>query len=130
MDKYRILVKGIVKLDDRYLIVSKWFDDRVAQPYQWGFLDGAIEFGEDPDKAVLRLIQEQTFLSTTMDRILYTWNFTTGDTFNIGITYLCITTLDTVLLSEELVDYQWIRKEEFEQYIDKKVLEDIERVDF
>lgn len=129
MKKYRILVKGIVKMDDRYLIVRKWFDDRVEQPYQWGFIDGVIEFGEEPDKAVLRHIQEQTFLTTTIDRILYTWTFTTGDTFNIGISYLCIATLDAVQLSEELVDYKWIKKEEFEQYIDKRILEDIERSD-
>lgn len=129
MNKYRILVKGIVKMDDRYLIVKKWFDDRVAQPYQWGFIDGTIEFGEEPDKAVLRHIHEQTFLTTTIDRILYTWTFTTGDTFNIGISYLCIATLDTVLLSEELVDYKWISKDEFEEYIDMRILEDIERSD-
>ncbi|NLP34033.1 MAG: NUDIX domain-containing protein [Clostridiales bacterium] len=129
MDKYRILVKGIVKKGDQYLIVRKWYDDRIAQPYQWGFIDGAIEFGEDPDKAVLRLIGEQTFLTTTIDRILYTWTFTTGDTFNIGISYLCITTeLDTVQLSEELVDYRWIERKDFEQYIDQKILNDIERV--
>ena len=50
MDKYRIIVKGIVKSLDKYLIVEKWFDDRIQDPYQWGFIDGAINFGESPNR--------------------------------------------------------------------------------
>jgi 8-oxo-dGTP pyrophosphatase MutT (NUDIX family) len=126
--KYRILIKGIVQYEDKYLIVKKWYDDRVAEPYQWEFIDGVLEFGEKPDNAVIRQILEQTGLSTTIDRILYTWSFTTGNTFNIGISYLCVTSLDSVILSEELVDFKWIKREEFENYLSRKVLEDVERV--
>lgn len=129
MDKYRILVKGIVKMDNKYLILSRWFDDRVGQPFQWGFVDGTIELGEDPDKAVLRLISELAGVTATVDRPLYTWTFKTGDTFNIGISYLCIVSTDAVVLSEDIVDYKWIGKREFKQYIDERVLEDVERVE-
>lgn len=127
MDKYRILVKGIVKYEDKYLAVRRWYDDRVAEPFQWDFIDGSIEFKEGPDKAVLRIIYEQTGISVTIDRLLYTWSFMTGDVFNIGITYLCLATLDSVLLSEELVDHRWIRREEFNNFINGKIMEDIER---
>lgn len=127
MDKYRILVKGIVKYEDKYLVVSRWYDDRVAEPFQWDFIDGSIEFMEGPDKAVVRHIYEQTGISVTIDKLLYTWSFMTGDVFNIGISYLCLATLDTVLLSEELVDYRWIQREEFDSLIGRKVMEDIER---
>lgn len=129
MDKYRILVKGIVQYDNRLLTVCKWFDDRVSDPYVWGFIDGAIEFGEAPDKAVLRIITEQTGLSATIDRILYTWSFMTGDVYNIGISYLCQVAMDDVILSEELVDSRWLQKEELEGNIDIKVLEDIRRAE-
>ncbi|HWT26859.1 MAG TPA: hypothetical protein VN131_02890, partial [Mobilitalea sp.] len=63
------------------------------------------------------------------DRILYTWTFTVGDEFNIGISYLCIVPMDNVILSEDLNDYKWIKRDEFEDYIDRKVLEDIERAE-
>lgn len=130
MKNYRILLKGIVRYEDKYLVVRKWYDDRVAEePYQWGFIDGAIEFGEEPDKAVLRLIFEQTGLTASIDRILYTWSFLTGDVFNVGISYLCGAAFDGVILSEELVDSLWIRKEELELYLDSKVMEDIWRVE-
>ena len=81
MNAYRILVKGIVKKDDRYLIVEKWYDDNIMDPYQWEFLDGEAEFGESPDVAVVRMIQEQTGLTAEIDRILYTWTFMVGSTF-------------------------------------------------
>jgi nucleoside triphosphatase len=126
MEKYRILVKGIVQYEDRYLVVRRWFDDRLLEPYQWGFVDGEIEFGEAPDKAVLRCIQEQTGLSATIVKMLYTWTFMTGDTFNIGISYLCRVTFDGIVLSEELTGASWITKEELEHYIDRKVLNDVE----
>lgn len=130
MDKYRILVKGVVQYEDKYLTVCKWFDDRVSEPYQWGFIDGTIEFGEEPDKAVLRIITEQTGLSATIDRILYTWSFMTGDVFNIGISYLCRVTFDEVVVSEDLMDSRWLLKEELEGSIDRKVLNDLEEAEF
>ena len=63
MNAYRILVKGIVKKDDRYLIVEKWYDDNIMDPYQWEFLDGEAEFGESPDVAVVRMIRSEEHTS-------------------------------------------------------------------
>ncbi len=127
MEKYRILVKGVVRYEDKYLVVRKWYDDRVSEPYQWEFIDGDIEFGEEPDKAVLRIIHEQTGLSASIDHILYTWTFMTGEVFNIGISYLCRVSFDEVVMSEDLMDSKWILREEMEGYLSSKVLEDIER---
>lgn len=130
MEKYRILVKGIVQYDDKYLIIEKWFDDRIMDPYQWGFIDGEIEFGESPDKGVVRLIHENTGLNVEMSRLLYTWSFMIGDVCNLGISYLCLSAEDEVILSEDLHNYKWILKEEINNYIDNKaVLEDIEKVE-
>lgn len=129
MEKYRVLVKGVVQYEDKYLVVRKWYDDRVQEPYQWEFIDGAIDFGEAPDKAVIRLIYEHTGLSAVIDRILYTWSFVMGDEFNIGISYLCRVDFDEVILSEELMESQWIMREEMGYFINGKVLEDIERAD-
>lgn len=126
MEKYKILVKGIIQHEDKYLVVRRWFDDRLLEPFQWGFIDGVIDFGEAPDKAVLRCIHEQTGLSATIEKMLYTWTFTTGDIFNIGISYLCRVTLDDIILSEELTDANWITRDEMENYIDRKIMNDIE----
>lgn len=128
-NKYRILVKGIVQRENKYLVVQKWYDDNIVAPYQWEFVDGEAEFGESPDAAVVRKIQEQTGLTSIVDRILYTWTFMIGNECNLGLAYLCLTDMDedSVILSEELHDADWIEAEEFSEYIsNKRMLEDLE----
>lgn len=128
MENYRIMVKGIVRYGDKYLLVQRWYDDRIAEPYQWEFIDGRIEYGEEPDKAVLRLIQEQTGLETLIDRIAYTWSYIVGDVHHIGISYECMAMTDEVLLSEELHDFRFVHKEEFREYIENQnLLEDVSK---
>ena len=132
MNKYRILVKGIVQRDNKYLAVEKWYDDNIMEPYQWEFIDGEAEFGESPDKAVVRTIQEQKCLITEVDRVLYTWTFMIGSECNLGLAYLCLTEQneDEVVLSEELNDAKWIDYMDFEKYIhNKRMLEDLEKAE-
>lgn len=132
MNAYRILVKGIVKRDDKYLIIEKWYDDNIMDPYQWEFLDGEAEFGESPDVAVIRMIQEQTGLTAEVDRILYTWTFMAGSVCSLGLTYLCYTDMeeDDVQLSEDLHDCRWVSADEFGEFIsNQRMLEDIEKAE-
>lgn len=130
MEKYRILVKGIVKRDDKFLLVQKWFDDNIADPYRWEFIDGEAEFGESPDEAVIRIINEQTGITAFVDRILYTWTFMLGSECSLGLSYLCLTDEDNIILSEELNDAKWIEGMEFEEYINNKsMLEDLEKAE-
>ena len=132
MNAYRILVKGIVKRDDKYLIIEKWYDDNIMDPYQWEFLDGEAEFGESPDVAVIRMIQEQTGLTAEVDRILYTWTFMVGSVCSLGLTYLCYTDMeeDDVQLSEDLHDCRWVSADEFGEFRCKqRMLEDIEKAE-
>lgn len=131
-NKYRILVKGIVQRGNKYLTVEKWYDDNIVDPYQWEFIDGEAEFGESPDAAVERIIQEQTGLTSVVDRILYTWTFMIGSECNLGLAYLCLTDMDedSVILSEELNDARWIETDEFPEYIhNKRMLDDLEKAE-
>lgn len=132
MNRYRILVKGIVQREDKFLIVEKWYDDNIMQPYQWEFVDGVAEFGESPDAAVVRVIQEHTGLITVAGRVLYTWTFMIGSECNLGLAYLCLTEMDEdgVQLSEDLRSAKWITPYEFEEYIsNKRMLEDLQAAD-
>ena len=132
-NRYRILVKGIVQKDNKFLIVEKWYDDNIVDPYQWEFIDGEAEFGESPDAAVVRIIQEQTGLTSVVDRILYTWTFMIGSECNLGLSYLCLTDMDedTVVLSEDLNNAKWIEADEIEDYINnKRMIEDLKNAEF
>lgn len=128
MEKYKILVKGIVQHDDKYLLVKRWYDDRIEDPYQWEFLDGQVIFGESPDKAVVRIVADKTGIDAYIDRIMYTWSFMMGDVCNIGLSYLLETAHEEVVLSEDLIEYKWVTKDEIKQYItNPSVLKDIEK---
>ena len=132
MNKYRILVKGIVQKDNKFLTVEKWYDDNIIEPYQWEFIDGEAEFGESPDAAVVRIIQEQTGIITEVARVLYTWTFMIGSECNLGLAYLSLTEQDEedVILSEELNDAKWIEAVDFEEYIhNERMLDDLVKAD-
>ena len=126
MNQYNVLVKGILKKGNKYLIVNKWYDDRIVDPYQWEFVNGEVMFGETPEKAVLRLIKDFSGMCAKVDKVLYVWNYMLGDVSNLGIAYLCETTDDEVELSEELHDYKWVEIEEFKEYItNEHILKDV-----
>ncbi|HAU86925.1 MAG TPA: hypothetical protein DCW90_15985 [Lachnospiraceae bacterium] len=128
MEKYKILVKGIVQHDDKYLLVKRWYDDRIEDPYQWEFLDGQVIFGESPDKAVVRIVADKTGIDAYIGKIMYTWSFMMGDVCNIGLSYLLETAHEEVVLSEDLIEYKWVTKDEIKQYItNPSVLKDIEK---
>jgi 8-oxo-dGTP pyrophosphatase MutT (NUDIX family) len=122
------MVKGIAVYENRFLIVEKWYDDRVVNPYQWEFLDGIMKFAEKPDDAVLRLMKEKTGITAEIDGILYTWGFTIGEVCTVGIAYRLLCGSKEVTLAEEYPNYKWVSKEELGEYIENKsVLEDIDR---
>lgn len=132
MGKYRILVKGVIQKDNKYLVVEKWYDDNIANPYQWEFIDGEAEFGESPDAAVVRIIHEQTGLNVVIERILYTWTFMIGSECNLGLAYQCLTDqeYENVILSEELRDAKWLETDEFADYIkNQRILDDLENAE-
>lgn len=130
MEKYKIMLKGIVQYEDRYLLVQKWYDDRIVDPYQWEFIDGKLEFGEMPEKGVIRIIAESTGLHVQISRILYTWSYMVGDVCNIGICFLAYSASSQVMLSEELHDFLWLEKSELKNYISNKaILADIEKAE-
>lgn len=130
MENYKILVKGIVQKEDKFLLVERWYDDRIVNPYQWEFIDGVLPHGESPDQAVKRIIEESTGLVAEINRIMYTWSFMLGDIHTIGIAYYCLTVMDEVVLSEELNDFKWVSKDEIKDYIEnQKILDDIDRAE-
>ncbi len=131
MGKFRIIVKAVVEHEGKYLTVERWYNDCIVEPYQWEFLDGEMKYGEAPEDAAKRLVAEFTGLDAKVMDTLYTWSFTAGEICTTGITFLCKTDSDELLLSDELLDYQWISKEEIPKVITKNaVIRDMLRVGF
>lgn len=128
MDGFRLLVKGIVQSHGKYLVVEKWYDDRIFDPYQWEFVDGVMEFSETPEKAVQRVVEEKTGISVQVDKPLYTWGFTAGEVCSVGIAFVCSAETEEVVLSEDLNASRWVTREELPEVItNQAVLHDIEK---
>lgn len=131
MGDTKILVKGIIKKKDEYLILKKWYDDRIPDPFSWEFIDGTVNFGENPVSAMERIVGECISVPSTVIRPAYTWSNNIGDTHIIGIAYLCsVHEDDEFALSEEFGAYEWVKRNQFEDYIDNVfVLNDIKDVE-
>ena len=128
MAKHRILVKCIVNFDSDYLLLKKWYDDRIEDPYQWEFPEGEVELSESPEHAAERIVMEAAGVSADAIKPLYTWQYTLGDESNIGICYLLYASEAAVVLSEEYTESNWVSRLDFADYIqNKRMLEDIEK---
>ena len=130
MGRHRIIVKCVVNYGSEYLILQKWYDDRIDDPYQWEFPDGEVEFGESPEHAAERIVTETTGLTAEAAKPLYTWQYTLGDVSNVGICYLLHAHDTETVISEEYTEVMWVDRFGFAEYIkNKNLLQDIERAD-
>ena len=124
-------VKGIVKKDGKYLVLKRWMNDRIPDPFMWEFIDGEVNHGESPDDAILRLTSELLGVEGQIERIVYTWSNMLGDTQCIGIAYLLSIREDEshFVLTEDFGEWEWIARDQFNAYIENTyVLDDLKGV--
>ena len=123
-------VKGIIKKDDKYLIIKRWVDDHIPEPFVWEFIDAEVNHGEAPDDTVLRAISEQLSVEGRIEKIVYTWSNMLGDTQCVGIAYVCSIKEEdesNIVLSEDFGEWMWVTREEIPYYIENQyVLKDLE----
>ncbi|NLL76590.1 MAG: NUDIX domain-containing protein [Clostridiales bacterium] len=132
MENVYLKVKGIIKKDDKYLLIKRWVDDRIPDPFIWEFIDSEVNYGEAPDDAVLRAIRELLSVEGKIERIVYTWSQMVGDSQCVGIAYLCSideNEEDNIVLSEEYGELEWVEKDRVPDYVENiYVLKDLEGV--
>ena len=105
--KFIVAVKGIVVHRGRILLVKRSLDDR-SGPGEWEFAGGRIEFGETPEEALIREASEETGLKINIHDVAYTDSFVAEDTELIIIAYFCTCNTDSIILSNEHIDYKWV----------------------
>lgn len=132
METVYLRVKGIVKKGDKYLLIKRWVDDRIPDPFIWEFIDAEVNYGTPPDDAMLQAISDQLSIEGKIERIIYTWSNMIGDSQCVGIAYLCsIDEQDenNIVLPEEYNGWEWVDRGQFADYIDNRyVLNDLEGV--
>ncbi len=122
-----VAIKGLILNKGKILIIKRAYDDEVS-PGDWECVGGKIEFGEDLETALIREINEEVGLSITVEKLLYATTFKTNPTRQVVIiTYLCRSDEDTVILSDEHVEYKWATKDQLKEFLIPEILSDFEK---
>ena len=106
--KFIPAAKGIVIHRGRILLVKRSLDD-LSGPGDWEFPGGKLEFGETPENALKREINEETGLNINVYDTAYNDTYF-PDEFKqlIIIAYFCTSSTDSIILSNEHIDYKWV----------------------
>ena len=125
-----VRVKGIIKKGDTYLLLKRWVDDRIPDPFVWELIDAEVPHGEAPDETMLNAISELLSISGKIEKVEYTWSQLLGETHCVGIAYICSIPEEeeaNIVLSEDYGSYEWVKRKDFQKYIENQyVLKDLE----
>lgn len=113
---YRITVKAVVIDGDRLLLLRRGFRSGKAKQGLWELPGGGVEKGESPDFSLRREVKEETGLELSDLKPALIWNRSREEGEIIGITYLVRAEGREVKLSEEHIEYAWVRVDELGKY--------------
>ena len=112
--KIKVLVGGLIKKDDKYLMLKRHQNDEVY-PGKWEFPSGGIDFGEEVEDALIREVREEAGLdiSNIKRRIIGVTKYIiekedfVRDSFQIN--YLIEPTkIEDIKLSDEHEEFDWV----------------------
>lgn len=113
---YHITVKVILVYKNKFLIVKR--SNRTGKKIQslWELPGGGVNIGEDPQNALIREVKEEIGITLNSLKPVLVWHMKRDEGEIIGITYLCYVDDNKLSLSEEHVDYAWIKTDEIKNY--------------
>ena len=120
MTKTYFAVTGIIKNQDKFLILKKSPDDR-NYPNKWSFCSGFVKEFESAEDTTLREIKEETGLDAKITKtgkiieVIDKNNREHPKKWVIAF-YLCEVGKTDVKLCHENVDFKWVTKEEMVNY--------------
>lgn len=121
-----VALKAIIIYNRQALIIQRSYGD-VSGSGSWEFAGGKLEFGEDLETGLKREIMEEVGLQVKIERLLYASTFqSTESRQTVILNYLCHSSSDQVVLSEEHEKFMWADKNMMKKYLAKGIQRDIE----
>lgn len=109
MSDFRLAVKAFIVKDGAILLLKRRLND-VHKGAEWDIPGGRLNPGESPFLGLAREIKEETGLEAEIIRPLAVQHFTRDDGQIITmIIFLCRPQTETIALSEEHTEYQWLK---------------------
>lgn len=121
---YRITVKAAIIDGDRLLLLRRGFRSGKAKQGLWELAGGGVEKGESPDFSLRREVREETGLELSQLKPVLIWNRSRDEGEIIGITYLARPQSTDIKLSDEHIEYAWVRADELGKYTMMQGLEE------
>jgi ADP-ribose pyrophosphatase YjhB (NUDIX family) len=100
---HQVAVNAYLIFEDKFLLLK-----RAKSPFIWGPPGGRLYKNEDPLKGLYREVYEETHLAVRIIRPVTTWFGKFRGIPLLSIDYLCTTENNSIHLSEEHEDFQWI----------------------
>ncbi len=117
MENFRVATKAFIVNDKNELFIIKRRDNDPHKPGVWDIPGGRLELGEDPFEGLKRETKEETGLEIDILNPLRVHHFTRDDGQKITmIVFLCrpLSESQSVILSEEHIEYSWTPMENAE----------------
>ena len=119
---FGVATKALIIKNDQLLLVYKskeevkeWTSAKMAFDSNYevrrDLPGGRLEFGEAPEVALKREIEEEVGLTVDILRPLNVWHLIKDQFQLVGINYLCIWKAGEVILSDEHEAYEWLSEE-------------------
>ncbi len=105
--------KAVVWRRDGKFLAMRRSKTAPTHPLAWDLPGGELEYGEAPVAGIAREIKEETGLEVKDLRPFDVFGHENLGGFWVTIAYTCNALTDTVVLSYEHVDFQWVTKEKF-----------------
>ncbi len=109
--KEKIIVKGIVRKDGKYLLLRESEQHKSSKCPSWECPGGRVNQGENIKQALKREIKEETGLAISLIKELPVFKLQKEEVTEIIYVFLAEAKTKNIELSDEHTDYQWIAPE-------------------
>ena len=129
LTRFFVAVKALIVSNGKFLIIRRSSQARHKEG-AWDFPGGRLEFGESAEDALIREVSEEVGLDISYKRIIGSWTFMKNESTQVvGLTFLCKTLTDKVILSHEHDDFIWISEQEIDKYLSEEVANALYKLD-
>ena len=124
----RVITDGIIRHNGKFLIIKRSSKENIF-PNKWELPSGKVNFGEDPNEAILREIKEETGIVPEKIELYkvkhHTFEIKKGIRHNVQLLFLIEPKDSSVVLSDAHDDFAWVDIDELNKY---DIFEDVAEV--